>query len=54
MNKFRVIGIEFPNLETRITVGDFDTLEDAQKKAAECNAHKNFVARVFDLTEVAV
>jgi hypothetical protein len=49
MKKFRVIGIEFPNLETRITVGDFDNLEDAQQKAAECNKHKNFIARVEEL-----
>jgi hypothetical protein len=52
MKKFRVIGIEFPNLETRITVGDFDNLEDAQRKAAECNAHKNFVARVVNLIDL--
>ena len=49
MKKFRVIGIEFPNLETRITVGDFDNLEDAQQKAAECNKHKNFIARVEEV-----
>jgi len=46
--KFRVIAIEWPNMDTLILVGDFDALKDAEKKAAACSALTNVVSSVFD------
>jgi hypothetical protein len=46
--KFRVIGTEWPNMDTLILVGDFDALADARKKAAVWNACDSTTAGVFD------
>ena len=46
--KFRVVVIEWPNMDTLILGGDFNDLKDAKKKSDACNESHGMIARVFD------